>query len=191
VQEKEAKRKVGMKSEFLANMSHELRTPLNGIMGFAELLRSGKAGPLLPTQQEYLGDILTSARQLLQLINDILDDGSKIKQILYNYLPNALKFTPEGGHVWIRCAPAADDAFRIEVEDTGIGIESDDMARLFVESQQLDAGTAKRYPGTGLGLALTKLLVESQGGSVDVRSQFGIGSVFGASLPRTLRLSSV
>ena len=62
-----------IKSEFLANMSHELRTPLNGIIGFAELMHLGKVGPVSPEHKEYLGDILTSSRHLLQLINDILD----------------------------------------------------------------------------------------------------------------------
>jgi PAS domain S-box-containing protein len=62
-----------MKSEFLANMSHELRTPLNGIIGFAEFLIDGKPGPLNGKQSEYLSDILTSGRHLLQLINDVLD----------------------------------------------------------------------------------------------------------------------
>src|SRR6185312_14254378 len=62
-----------MKSEFLANMSHELRTPLNGIIGFTEFLIDEKPGPLKPEQKEYLGDVLSSARHLLQLINDVLD----------------------------------------------------------------------------------------------------------------------
>src|SRR5208282_5934241 len=62
-----------MKSEFLANMSHELRTPLNGIIGFTEFLFDEKPGPLKPKQKEYLGDILSSSRHLLQLINDVLD----------------------------------------------------------------------------------------------------------------------
>src|SRR5438445_9397256 len=62
-----------LKSEFLANMSHELRTPLNGIIGFAELMHDGKAGPVSAEHKEYLGDILTSAHHLLQLINDVLD----------------------------------------------------------------------------------------------------------------------
>src|SRR5664280_440417 len=62
-----------MKSEFLANMSHELRTPLNGIMGSTEFLIDEKPGPLRPKQKEYLGDVLNSARHLLQLINDVLD----------------------------------------------------------------------------------------------------------------------
>jgi PAS domain S-box-containing protein len=227
-----------LKSEFLANMSHELRTPLNAIIGFAEIVHDEKVGPLEPEQKEYLGDILTSSRHLLQLINDVLDlskieagkmefrpervdpakvvveirdmlrslaatkrvtvtveaagaldevfiDPAKLKQVLYNYLSNALKFTPEGGRVTVRVASEGADAFRLEVEDTGIGIRPEDIGRLFVEFQQLDATTAKKYPGTGLGLALTKRIVEAQGGQVGVRSRPGEGSVFFAVLPRT------
>jgi CheY-like chemotaxis protein len=73
--------------------------------------------------------------------------------------------------------------FRLEVEDYGIGIRAEDLDRLFVEFQQLDASTAKRYQGTGLGLALTKRLAEAQGGRVEVRSAVGEGSVFSAVLP--------
>src|SRR6266496_5509639 len=62
-----------LKSEFLANMSHELRTPLNGIIGFAELMHDGKLGPVTTEQREYMGDVLSSARHLLQLINGVLD----------------------------------------------------------------------------------------------------------------------
>jgi len=226
------------KDRFLANMSHELRTPLNGIIGFAQLMHSGKLGPLAEPHQEYLGDILTSARHLLQLINTVLDlakfgagkvelsaaaidlaglvaevcdglravaaekhivfqvdvaeladvigDAAKIKQILYNYLSNAVKFSADGGSVGIRCRVEGGDYFRIEVEDNGIGIPHQDLARLFVEFQQLDATSAKRYQGAGLGLALTKALAEAQGGRVEVHSIVGKGSVFSAVLPRGL-----
>ena len=229
------------KSEFLANMSHELRTPLNGIIGFAELMANGKAGPVSPRHQEFLGDILASARHLHQLINDVLDlskveagklefraepldlprlvgevrdvlravaankrirveleqdasltglvgDASKIKQILYNFLSNALKFTPEDGLVQIRCLAEGSQGLRLEVEDTGIGIVPEDIGRLFVAFQQLDASMTKQYQGTGLGLALTKRLVEGHGGHIQVRSVPGAGSVFTAVLPRVLRL---
>src|SRR5207237_1290138 len=226
-----------LKSEFVANMSHDLRSPLNGIIGFAELMHGGKVGPVSDPHKEYLGDILTSSRHLLQLINDVLDlarveagrmefhpepvdlaklvgevrdglrtlaaakriqvktqidpgltgvtaDPAKLKQLLYNYLSNALKFTPEGGQVTRRARPEAADTYRLEVEDTGIGIRPEDLGRLFVEFQQLDAGAAKKYQGTGLGLALTKRIVEAQGGQVGVRSAPGTGSIFFAVLPR-------
>jgi len=229
-----------LKSEFLANMSHELRTPLNGIIGFAELMHDGKVGPVSAQHKEYLGDILTSSRHLLQLINDVLDlakvesgkmefrsepvdlaklvsevrdilrtlaakkriridaevdatligvviDPAKFKQILYNYLSNALKFTPDEGRVTVRVGPAEAGTFCLEVEDSGIGIRPEDMGRLFVEFQQIDASAAKKYQGTGLGLALTRRIVEAQGGQVGVRSTPGQGSVFFAVLPRVGR----
>jgi protein-histidine pros-kinase len=235
---REAQKANRLKSEFLANMSHELRTPLNAIIGFAQLMKDGRVGPVSEPHQEYLGDILTSSQHLLQLINDILDlakveagrmefhpeavelgiiirevrdllrglalsqritvtvetdealgpvvtDLSKLKQALYNYLSNALKFTPEGGQVTMRAAVEDADSFRIEVEDSGIGIESVDLDRLFVEFQQLDASIAKKHQGTGLGLALTRRIVEAQGGRVGVRSNPGVGSLFFAVLPRS------
>jgi protein-histidine pros-kinase len=226
-----------LKSEFVANMSHELRTPLNSVIGFAELMATGKVGVLAENHQEYLGDILASSKHLLQLINDVLDlakvesgkieirpelldvkklvsevrdilrglagerrtkieldvdqapadvvlDAAKFKQVLYNYLSNAIKFTPDGGFVKVRVLPEAPDNVRIEVEDTGIGVRREDLHRLFIEFQQLDAGTGKKYAGTGLGLAVTKRIVEAQGGSVGVRSIIGVGSTFWAVLPR-------
>jgi PAS domain S-box-containing protein len=225
------------KSSFLANMSHELRTPLNAIIGFAELLHDGHVSPELPQHKEFLGDILTSGRHLLQLINDVLDlskveagklefhpetvalgtligevlailrtiaaekqiwietlldpdvgnvviDPSRFKQVLYNYVSNALKFTAAAGRISVRTMPEGGEAFRLEVEDTGTGIAEDDVGRLFAEFSQLDAGAAKKHAGTGLGLALTKRLVEAQGGSVGLRSIVGTGSTFHAILPR-------
>jgi signal transduction histidine kinase len=121
-------------------------------------------------------------------IVDIIADPTKLKQVLHNYMSNAVKFTPERGRIVIRVLPEGVDEFRIEVQDTGIGIRPEDMGRLFVEFQQLDASSAKQYPGTGLGLALTKRIVESQGGRVGVRSTYGEGSVFHAILPRVVRV---
>jgi len=111
-------------------------------------------------------------------------DPHRLKQLLYNYLSNAIKFTPDAGRVTLRATPEGDARFRIEVEDSGIGIAESDLSRLFVEFQQLESDYARRYPGTGLGLALTRRLVQAQGGSVGVRSVVGVGSVFHAVLPR-------
>jgi PAS domain S-box-containing protein len=111
-------------------------------------------------------------------------DPARLKQILYNFISNALKFTPGGGAVTVRVRPVGETDFALEVEDTGPGIAPEDIERLFVEFQQLDAGAAKQHGGTGLGLALTQRLVEAQGGSVGVRSALGQGSVFHAILPR-------
>src|SRR5205085_8314756 len=111
-------------------------------------------------------------------------DPAKLKQVLYNYLSNAIKFTPEAGQVTIRLRGEGEDTFRLEVEDTGIGIEPENLGRLFVEFQQLDASLTKQYQGTGLGLALTRRIVEAQGGRVGVHSIPGQGSTFFAILPR-------
>jgi PAS domain S-box-containing protein len=117
-------------------------------------------------------------------LTDLVLDGARFKQILYNYLSNALKFTSEGGRVVVRVQPEGGELVRVEVTDTGIGIAPADISRLFTEFQQLEGGAAKRHQGTGLGLALTKRLVESQGGTVGVRSELGKGSTFHAILPR-------
>jgi PAS domain S-box-containing protein len=117
-------------------------------------------------------------------IGDVHLDPNRLKQVLYNYLSNAIKFSREHGRVEVRVGADGADLFSIEVEDWGIGIKEDDLNRLFVEFQQLDASTAKHYKGTGLGLALTKRIVEAQGGSVGVRTKYGVGSTFYAKLPR-------
>jgi PAS domain S-box-containing protein len=117
-------------------------------------------------------------------LTGIVADARSLKQVLYNYLSNAVKFTPDDGRVTIRVKSEDEDQFRIEVEDTGIGIGAEELGRLFFEFQQLDASAGKKYSGTGLGLALTKRIVEAQGGKVGVTSLSGKGSVFYTSLPR-------
>jgi len=113
-------------------------------------------------------------------------DPTRVRQVLFNYVANAFKFTPPGGRVEIRVVSEADDHVRIEVEDTGPGIREADVPRLFRQFQQLDDGPAKLYGGTGLGLAIVKRLVEAQGGRVGVDSRWGQGSTFFAVLPRTV-----
>ncbi len=132
-----------------------------------------------------------AAEKRLRLVIDVSPELSAVevdprllKQVLYNYLSNAIKFTPDAGKVAMRIVPEGVDQFRIEVEDSGIGIKAEDLGRLFVEFQQLDSSSSKRYSGTGLGLALTKRIVEAQGGSVGVESSFGTGSTFWALLPQ-------
>jgi PAS domain S-box-containing protein len=116
-------------------------------------------------------------------VSEVFLDPARFKQVLYNYLSNALKFTPDGGRVMVSVKRETAATFRLEIEDTGIGIKPEDLERLFIEFQQLDAVLTKKHAGTGLGLALTKRLVEAQGGSVGVRSVPGEGSVFHAILP--------
>jgi signal transduction histidine kinase len=111
-------------------------------------------------------------------------DGARFKQVLFNYLSNALKFTPPKGSITVRILAEAERFFRLEVQDTGIGISQKDQQLLFQEFHQLDAGVAKQFQGAGLGLALTKRIVEAQGGRVGVVSEVGVGSTFFALLPR-------
>jgi signal transduction histidine kinase len=111
-------------------------------------------------------------------------DEARFRQVLFNFLSNALKFTPSKGRITVRALAEADRWFRLEVQDTGIGISQKDQALLFQEFHQLDAGVAKQFQGAGLGLALTKRIVEAQGGRVGVTSEVGLGSTFFALLPR-------
>ncbi|MBC7954965.1 MAG: response regulator [Cytophagales bacterium] len=255
----ELERASRMKSEFLANMSHELRTPLNAIIGFSEIMKDGLTGPMAPEQKEYVGDIHTSGKHLLSLINDILDlskveaghvpleletadpsqlvasalsvlreratsarvrfttacppdlglmrmDLRKAKQIVYNLVSNALKFTPEGGSVNLAiarvpaaevCAVQASDDTRVfspsetqcehylevRVTDTGIGIAPGDLQQLFQAFVQIDSSLSRQYAGTGLGLTMAKRLAELHGGGLMVKSAPGAGSVFCVWLP--------
>ena len=119
-------------------------------------------------------------------IGTVTVDPARVKQILYNYLSNAIKFTGDDGRIDIRMMEEGPDDFRLEVEDTAVGIDAADLPNLFLEFHQLDASAAKKYQGTGLGLALTKRLAEAHGGTVGVRSTPGAGSTFSAVLPRVL-----
>jgi signal transduction histidine kinase/CheY-like chemotaxis protein/CHASE3 domain sensor protein len=234
------------KSEFLASMSHELRTPLNSIIGFSEILRDQRFGPLNLRQVRYIENVLTSGRHLLQLVNDVLDlskvesgrmelhptpielretlheavsivqalaqskhieidlslpdlrptliaDQGKLKQMLYNLLSNAVKFTPAGGVVHVEAqamkepelaARAPHGVLMITVADNGIGISERDQVRIFETFEQVDSPLARAQPGTGLGLALTRKLVELHGGRIWVDSDGpGKGSAFRFTLP--------
>ena len=103
--------------------------------------------------------------------------------MLYNLLSNAIKFSDRGGSVSLAVEEHSD---RVEVScrDTGIGIKAEDLPRLFKEFEQLASGGGERPEGTGLGLALTKRLVELHGGQVSVSSEFGKGSRFAFTLPK-------
>jgi signal transduction histidine kinase len=226
-----------LKSQFLANMSHELRSPLTGIIGFADLLKMGTVAPGSPQFTRYLSHIGTCGRELLRLINDLLDlakvesglvrffpepvdlavlvpqvhemlrseverkqlqvdvdidsglgplllDPARLKQVLYSYLSNAIKFTPDGGHITVRVRSEGEHDFRLEVQDSGIGIAEAELPRLFTSHRQLDASATRQSQGVGLGLALARQLVQAQQGSVGVSSTPGLGSIFHLVLAR-------
>jgi protein-histidine pros-kinase len=99
-------------------------------------------------------------------------------QVLYNLLSNGVKFNEERGEIRILLDLDGPRHLRLRIADTGIGIGAEDFPKLFVEFQQLESGASRRFGGTGLGLALTKKIVEFQGGTIDVQSELGAGSTF-------------
>ncbi|HWA41044.1 MAG TPA: ATP-binding protein, partial [Gemmatimonadales bacterium] len=130
-----------------------------------------------------------------------LADAVRVQQILFNLLSNAAKFTPEGGEVVLRALATSTplpvpggrsgerprlerrDAVWISVGDTGIGIRQEDLGRLFQEFSQVDASASRRVQGSGLGLALSKRLVELHGGQIGCESIYTKGSTFWFILP--------
>src|SRR5438046_2767789 len=228
--------------EAMQPVRHPLRTPLNSIIGFTDLLLTEDLGaPLSVQQRDFLDTVGRNGRQLLQLINELLDlqriaagrmelkpepvqlagmlteaansvqaqtqkhrhtlvvtpppaelrvqaDPGRVRQVLLNLLSNAIKFTPDGGRITVVAAPVngggAISEVRIAVSDTGIGIAAEDQPKLFKEFSQLDASASRKYEGTGLGLALSRQLVELHGGTMGVESEMGKGSTFWFTLPQ-------
>ncbi len=130
----------------------------------------------------------------------IVADRVKFKQILYNLLSNAVKFTPEGGTITLEAGVtnAANLPLQarglvffseknkflvLSVKDSGIGIKREDLDRIFSEFEQVDSGLSRKYEGTGLGLSLTKRLIEVHGGEIFVDSEEGVGSTFTIVMP--------
>jgi PAS domain S-box-containing protein len=228
------------KSEFLANMSHEIRTPLNGVYGNSQLL---EMTDLTDEQQEYISNLKVSCKNLISIINDILElskiesgvlqfevaeisfrhcvsdsikmqeiaartkglvlktdidldiphgllgDQLRIKQILLNLLGNAIKFTSQGSIMLSARLLERHDTcvlVRIEVSDTGVGITSEALDRIFSPFEQEDGSTTRKYGGTGLGLSICRRLTELMGGSISVKSTPGVGSCFTVTLPFSL-----
>jgi PAS domain S-box-containing protein len=114
----------------------------------------------------------------------IVADQRKLKQIMFNLISNAVKFTPAGGTVEVS-AVRDGDYIEITVADTGLGIKGEDIPKLFQPFTQLESVYTKGYEGTGLGLALTRQLVELSGGRIWVKSLFGKGSSFSFTIPLT------
>lgn len=223
-----------LKDEFLANTSHELRTPLNGIINITNSVIESSSGKLEETQQQNLQVVVSAARRLYNLINDILDisslknreirlykrpvdlrsvagltlyvlsqlkgskelqfinsvpegippvhaDVERLRQIFYNLIGNALKFTQQG-KIEVGAAIKQDKA-EVWVEDTGCGIPKDRFEDIFKPFYQVDSAETREAGGTGLGLSITKTLVELHGGSIRVNSEEGKGSRFTFTLP--------
>jgi PAS domain S-box-containing protein len=179
--------------DILASSRHLLQL-VNDVLDLAKV-ESGKLD--LRSEPLELGPLLCEVRDVLRILADkknisiavdagdvgkVVTDAARLKQVVNNYLSNPIKFTNENGAIQVRALRDGENAFRIEVEDNGPGIQEADLPRLFGDFQQLES--VRPGSGTGLGLALTKRIIEGQGGSVGVRSRPGVGSVFFAILPR-------
>jgi PAS domain S-box-containing protein len=231
------------KSEFLANITHELLTPMNAIIGLSGL---AKASAQEPKQQKQLAQVETSARQLLDIINNLLDlsqlesnqlqaeqqelslqqlveqvqaevqaeveqrglsistelgelpqqvwgDPRRLQQVLRNLTRNAVKFT-EQGEIRLAVHPVAQDAqqirVRFSVTDTGIGISPAQLQRLFQPFEQADNSTTRHYGGSGVGLAISKRIIDLLQGELGVDSREGVGSTFWFEVPLQLHLAT-
>lgn len=113
---------------------------------------------------------------------EIEADERKLKQIIYNLVSNAVKFTPDGGNIGIE-VKTQKDSVSVSVWDTGLGIEKENQERIFNPFVQLESPYSKKFQGTGLGLAITRKLVEMHGGKISVESEPGKGSRFTFTLP--------
>lgn len=127
---------------------------------------------------------LTIDVQLPESLPVLCLDPDRIGQILTNLVGNALKFTPPGGQITLR-VNETDGGLVTEVIDTGIGIPDEEIPRLFDKYHQIDRSLSRGLKGTGLGLTITKGLVEAHGGAIEVQSETGKGSIFRFTLPKT------
>lgn len=223
--------------EFLSELGHALRSPINSILGFTEMLLSGKMGPPTAAHEEFLRDVLSSARELLRLVEDMaamarlgagrvsfvrqrtdlerlaaevqelfreplarksLRVGMQVdprarqasvdlncfRHVLSSYLATALELTPQGGRLTIRLGPEGERHLRLELEHSGQGISPEALPELFTPFERVDGPRDPRFRGSGLRLALVRLMVEAQGGSVGVRGRPGQEIIFHALLPQ-------
>lgn len=223
-----------LKTNFLSNMSHELRTPLNSIIALSGVLGRKLKNQMPDVEYSYLEIIERNGKNLLLLINDILDisrieagreeveitkfnmrvvineamslfypiaeqkqielinyaekldhiiesDADKCRHILQNLVGNAMKFT-EFGRVSLS-VEQREEALKIIIKDTGIGIAGEHLTHIFDEFRQADGGTSRRFGGSGLGLAIAKKYANLLGGTISVKSQLNVGSEFTLTLP--------
>jgi two-component system sensor histidine kinase BarA len=117
----------------------------------------------------------------------VVTDAGKVQQVLYNFLSNAMKFTPIKGRIDVRASMVDDKRVRIAISDTGCGIAKEDQELVFEQFRQADGSLTRGAPGSGLGLAISKELASMLAGSVGLQSEVGVGSTFWLDLPVTVR----
>jgi signal transduction histidine kinase len=146
-------------------------------------LREALEGGIVMVRERASNDSVEVALSDTPGIDLVCGDERRIRQVIFNLLSNAVKFTPAGGSVYVQAAQVNGEV-RVSVADTGPGIAPEDHERIFEEFQQTETGVGQRE-GTGLGLALSKRLVELHGGRIWVDSALGQGSTFVFTLPST------
>ena len=147
-----------------------------------ELLRNALEICQAEIDQKHLGLVLELAADRVQMEAD----PARLQQIFWNLIKNAVKFTPEGGRLTIRTSNDAEGNFRVEVADTGVGIDAESLPKIF---KALEQGERAKLGGLGLGLAISKAMVESHKGQITAESAGrGQGATFTASFPTSERL---
>jgi signal transduction histidine kinase len=116
---------------------------------------------------------------------DIFADRRKLKQILANLLSNGIKFTPAGGRISLKVRRGTHNGHVFQFADTGIGIAPEDIPKALAPFQQIDSKLGRMHEGTGLGLPLTKALVELHGGALEIESEVGVGTTVTLHFPNT------
>ncbi len=236
----EIRRLEAVRRDFVANVSHELKTPLTSISGYAETILTDPPDP--ETTHRFLETILTNARRMQRLVDDLLDlsrieagrwqpqrepvdvasaahdvwsgladraagrnvelslevapgaetvpaDPDALGQVLLNLIDNALRYAPAGGHV--TCRSRTEGAgIVVSVSDTGAGIASEHLPRIFERFYRADHSRSRDEGGTGLGLAIVKHLVEAHGGRVWAESERGRGTTVSCWFPADETVSS-
>ena len=231
------------KSEFLARISHELRTPLNAILGFSEVMRTQRFGPMGNDKYlAYANDIHASGNHLLSVVGDLLDlsrieagkldldfmavsieevvdyafnllreeagasgiilrkslpadlpnvvaDLKTLRQVLINLVSNAIKYSNAGSEVLVSAALAESGALTLRIKDTGIGMSAGELEEVLKPYGRVD-NPARQRPGTGLGLPLTKSLVEANRARFAISSESGRGTLVEVSFPGPRVLAS-
>ena len=186
----------------IKSASHMLLSLVNDVLDFSKI----EAGKLQIVEDKYdtalmLKDVVLGIRTRAEQKNLILKldmdeslpavlkgDEVRIKQILYNLLSNAIKYTEKGSVIFSVKGVHSEDGFRIflSVKDTGIGIKKEDMEKLFSSFQRLELSKNRFIEGTGLGLNITKRLVDIMNGTIEVQSEYGRGSCFTVQIPQVI-----
>ncbi|MCK5877947.1 MAG: response regulator, partial [Candidatus Marithrix sp.] len=185
----------------IVNSGKRLSTLVNDILDFSKLKHKELELQLKPVSLRAMAEVVIFLNKPslgnLQIINSIpkdlpavYADENRLQQILYNLIGNAIKFT-DFGTIEISAKIIANEQLEITIADTGVGIDEENLAKIFQSFEQADGSTAREYGGTGLGLAITKQLIELHNGKIWVKSKLEVGSQFIFTLPITKSLSKM